>query len=163
MPRAPLLVIALALLGALEARGQAAQPASPGGEKSATAARIIGIIPGAGHMYAGETGRGFAYMGGTLGILLVGSVAVAADCVAEGITGSECKPDPMLDVVTVATLGLWAWSIYDAGNAAHRRNAKLRQSRVSFIIAPGSGSQRSSRQSLKLGVALTISSRPMQR
>src|SRR3982751_4883988 len=88
MPRAPLLVIALALVGALEARGQDTQPASPSREKSATAARIIGIIPGAGHMYAGEPGRGFAYMGGTLGILLVGSVAVATDCVAEGIAGS---------------------------------------------------------------------------
>lgn len=156
MPRAPL-VIVLALLGALEARGQVAQPASPSGEKSATAARIIGIIPGAGHMYAGETGRGFAYMGGTLGILLVGSLAVATDCVAEGIAGSECKPDPMLDVVTVATLGLWAWSIYDAGNAAHRTNVK-RQNRVSFIVAPGQSSRQSSRHSLMLGVALTISS-----
>src|SRR5688500_7224677 len=47
------------------------------GLKSPTTARLIGIIPGAGHMYAGEVGRGFLYLGGTLGILLAGALVGA--------------------------------------------------------------------------------------
>jgi hypothetical protein len=104
--------------------------------KSPTAARIIGIIPGAGHMYAGETGRGFAYLGGIVGVALVGGLVLAVDCTADIYSGSDqCGTSAGEDVLAVAIVGLWGWSIYDAGRAAHRTNAK-QGLRASLLIAP---------------------------
>ena len=103
--------------------------------KSPTAARVIGIIPGAGHMYAGETTRGFAYLGGVVGVLLVGGTALAVDCVGDLSGGEDCGSPILENVVTAAALGLWGYSIYDAGRAAHRTNA-ARGLRTSFLIAP---------------------------
>jgi len=107
--------------------------------KSPTTARIIGIIPGAGHMYAGETGRGWAYLGGIAGLALLGTAVVAADCVADVYTGEEtCGSSTGENVLVAAFVGLWGWSIYDAGRAAHRQNEK-HGLRTSLIIAPRGG------------------------
>ena len=109
--------------------------------KSPTTARIIGIIPGAGHMYAGETGRGWAYLGGVAGLALVGSALVATDCVVDVYSGSgseTCPSSTAENVLVVAFVGLWGWSIYDAGRAAHRMNEK-HGLRTSLIIAPRGG------------------------
>jgi hypothetical protein len=115
-------------------------PASAGDSdgKSPTVARVIGIAPGLGHMYAREPVRGLAVLGGMGGILVVGSLAMVGDCLGNGTTGdNECQStDAIGNVTTVALLGLWGWSIYDAGRAAERTNA--RRSRTSLMIAPGS-------------------------
>ena len=105
--------------------------------KSPTAARIMGIIPGAGHMYAGETGRGFAYLGGVVGLVVVGGAVLVADCVGDLYSSGsdDCSSSASEDVLAVAVVGLWAWSIYDAGRAAHRTNEK-NGLRTSLIIAP---------------------------
>jgi hypothetical protein len=110
-------------------------PRSVAEAKSPTTARIIGIFPGAGHMYAGETGRGFAYLGGTVGILLVGTLALAANCTYQVATAQEDCDSGLETAVTAAALGFYGWSIYDAGRAAHRTNAK-RGLRPSLILAP---------------------------
>ena len=104
---------------------------SPAGSKSPTAARVIGIVPGAGHVYAGEVGRGLQHFGVTVGTLMLASLMLAADC-----TGSENCDDIRPAVAMLAGLGYWGWSIYDAGHAAERANARRRWSRMSLIAAP---------------------------
>jgi hypothetical protein len=127
---APVVVLTLATttLGAQDTARVAAT-----GAKSPMTARVIGIVPGAGHIYAGETMRGLGYLGATAGIIVLGGTLLAAECV--GSLGESCENSNTEDVATVAALGVWAWSIYDAGRAAHRTNAK-RRLRVSLIVAP---------------------------
>src|SRR5688572_32561849 len=60
-----------------------------GKPKSAIVARTLGIIPGAGHMYAGETGRGFAYLGGMVAILGIGTLGILGDCVDDATGGGS--------------------------------------------------------------------------
>jgi hypothetical protein len=76
-------------------------------------------------MYAGETTTGLAYMGGTIGVLVIGSMLVAVECTDDLLALEEnCDSNGMENVVAVAALGLYGWSIYDAGRAARRTNAK---------------------------------------
>jgi hypothetical protein len=100
--------------------------------KSPSTARVIGIIPGAGHMYAGEVGRGFLYLGGTLGLVLVAGYAHLSDCFMTDQPG--CGGSPEVTVSLIAAGGLWIWSIADAGRAARRTNAKRAAS--SLILEP---------------------------
>ena len=149
-------IVALAL-GAGTAPAQ--EPAAPiAGAKSPTAARVIGIIPGAGHMYAGETGRGFAYMGGVVGAFALMSLALVAECY-DDLLGAEdnCGNSTTEDVATAVVLGVWGWTIYDAGRAAHRTNEK-RRFRMSLLAAPARvavGSARRESRGLKLGLSLS--------
>lgn len=133
------LVIAVATLvlvvSPLAAQDTVARAAT--GLKNPTAARVIGILPGAGHVYAGEPGRGLMYLGGTAGLLLIGATAMVAECYGDLLGGPEsCEASNTADFFAAATIGLWAWSIYDAGRAAHRTNAKRRVA-LSLGVAPG--------------------------
>ena len=106
--------------------------------KSPSAARVIGIIPGAGHMYAGEVGRGFLYLGGTVSLVFVAALAGMADCLDNIAFFSEqtsCGRSTAETVSLVAAGGLWVWSIVDAGRAARRTNAK-RAASASLILEP---------------------------
>jgi hypothetical protein len=105
--------------------------------KSPTTARLIGIIPGAGHMYAGEVGRGFLYLGGTVGVVFVAALAGFTDCLenTSWFAQSDCDGGAAATVGLIAAGGLWVWSIVDAGRAARRTNAK-RAARASLIIEP---------------------------
>lgn len=107
------------------------------GWKSPTAARVIGILPGAGHVYAGEPRRGLAYFGGTVGVLAIGSVLIAADCVGDvaNSTESTCSSPALENGLLAVFLGVWGWSIYDAGRAANRTNAR-RAVRTVLFVAP---------------------------
>ena len=123
--------------------------------KSPTTARIIGIIPGAGHMYAGEVGHGFAYMGGTAGLVFLSAAAALGGCLDDG-PGGTCGPTVAANVFAVGALGLWGWSIYDAGRAVKRVEArKLR--RMSLIITPMQlQRENSAHRALRLGVLSTF-------
>jgi hypothetical protein len=104
--------------------------------KSPTTARLIGIIPGAGHVYAGETKRGFGYLGGLIALAVVGGTMVAVDCGANYDAGSDkCESSAGENLLVAAVIGVWGWSIYDAGLAAQRTNAK-QLLRTSLILAP---------------------------
>ncbi len=121
--------------------------------KSPAAARVIGIIPGAGHMYAGEVGKGIAYLGGSLAILTIGAAVLAADCVRDAFSDEVCTGSSAAENITLgAFFGLWAWSFYDAGRAARRTNAK-RGIVASLIIAPTTSAQ--SGRGITLAVSLT--------
>ena len=103
--------------------------------KSPGLARLIGIIPGAGHMYAGEVGPGFLYLGGTLSLLLAGALSGASECLVEVFSfETECGQTAPETVTLIAAGGLWVWSIVDAGRAARRTNAK--RARASLILEP---------------------------
>lgn len=136
-------LLAAPLLGAVSLHAQ----------KSPAAARVIGVIPGAGHMYAGETRRGFAYLGGIVGVLLVGTTALAADCIASTAGNDDCGSPVLENVVAAAAIGLWGYSIYDAGRAAERTNA-AHGLRTSLLVAPSRtvGSSGRGRSALKIGV-----------
>jgi hypothetical protein len=104
--------------------------------RSPTRARLTGIAPGMGHIYAGEPLSGVLYFSGVVG-LLVASVAVTVQCPDDyGISDIECPSSTAEDALPVAMLGLWGWSIYDAGRAAQRTNAKQQRVRTSLILAP---------------------------
>ena len=125
--------------------------------KSPTTARLIGIIPGAGHMYAGEVGRGFLYLGGTLGILVAGALVSTADCYADLLSTTEdCGSNTAETVTLIAAGGLWVWSIVDAGRAARRTNAK-RAASASLLLEPTRlpSSLGRDRTAVRLGVRLT--------
>jgi hypothetical protein len=149
-------IIALALIATpLDAQDAPSPPAA--GDKSPMAARIIGIVPGAGHMYAGETARGFAYMGGTIGVAVLGTMMLAAGCISS--LGEEtCDTSGAENVVTAAILGVWGWSIYDAGRAAQRTNARHRL-RVSLIVAPGRSVQSPARDGRAVKLGLSVATR----
>jgi hypothetical protein len=106
--------------------------------KSPAAARVIGIIPGAGHMYAGEVGRGFLYLGGTFALVVAAGIASVAHCIEYSLFDSDppdCDQPPETTLALIAAGGLWVWSIFDAARAAQRTNAK-RAARVSPVIEP---------------------------
>jgi hypothetical protein len=106
-------------------------------------------------MYAAEGGHGFAYLGGMAGLLFIGTRSTVNSCDASVIFG-DCAPHPFPAPVVVAMAGLWAWSIYDAGRAAHRTNQK-RTGLVSafveptFIPAHGNGRDRAG---VRLGLSI---------
>ena len=149
------------MLGATPVAAQDTARAEVAGAKSPMAARVIGIVPGAGHIYAGETGRGFAYMGGTLGLMMLGTSAILAECIAEVVDmGERCDSSNTADIFAGAVLGLWGWSIYDAGRAAHRTNAKRRSMRVSMGLVPAPGSHPALRRHrTRTFVALSLTGR----
>lgn len=106
--------------------------------KSVTAARVLGIIPGAGHFYAGEGGRGLAFIAGVLVPGMIAGLGTVAECVADAAADTSCETSPSysgLSVTDVATYAIWAWSIFDAGRAAQRTNAK-RGVPVSLSVLP---------------------------
>jgi hypothetical protein len=149
---APLLALVLA---ATTLRSQdTARVAPPGpGAKSPTTARVIGIVPGAGHLYAGETRRGLTYFGATVGTFMLAGLMLGADCIGQENCDESIEPT----LVLLAAFGQWGWSIYDAGRAAERANARRRWSRVSLIVAPGrpTVAGETKGQGLKLGLSLT--------
>lgn len=139
----------------LNAQDSTRAPLGPA-DKNPVVARVIGIVPGAGHMYAGETRRGLAYMGGTVGVFLLGTTLFVTECVVS--FGARCEEESITDDVTVlATLGVWAWSIYDAGRAAHRTNAR-RRSRVSLMLTPARSisPHGASGRGLEIGLSLAV-------
>lgn len=136
-------VLAGSLLFVTTAAAQPSAPLTPSeadttvfAQKSPATARLIGIIPGAGHMYAGEVGPGFLYLGGTLSLLLAGALSGATECLVEAFSyESECGQSTAETMSLIAAGGLWVWSIVDAGRAARRTNAK-HAARASVILEP---------------------------
>jgi TM2 domain-containing membrane protein YozV len=150
------LIAAFTMADAQSPTTTAATQQSASNVKDPTTARFIGTIPGAGHMYAGETGRGLAYMGGVVGLAVVGGALVFQDCF--NFTNDPCDTPALPYVWVGATLGLWGWSIYDAGRAAQRTNAK-HASRIVTFVAPAMLSATHGRSVPGLRLGLTIATR----
>jgi len=128
--------------------------------RSPTTARLLAIIPSAGHIYAGETGTGLAYLGGMVGVVVIGAVAAFGDCLDD--LGTLTPPEPeggcsstnTIENITVAAFyGIWGWSIFDAGRAARRSNVRRGFTATAFVApAPPTGSPR--RSGIRLGLTL---------
>ena len=119
------------------------------GHKSPTAARLIGLLsPGLGHIYAGEVEHGLFYLAATPGLVVVGALASGAECLAKSWL-SNCD-HTILKVSLVAAGALWAWSIFDAGRAAQRTNAKG-SGRTSLILEAA----RDNPTAVRLGARIT--------
>ena len=158
---AVVLVLSATTLEAQDTVSTAARPASTmfGARKSVTTARLLAIVPSAGHFYAGEGRRGLTFLGGMAGVLLIGTLAVVGDCIADYDAPSEeaCENDFRDTAITVAFYGIWGWSIYDAGLAARRTNAR-RSTGASLMIAPSRVSV-AGRGASGLNVGITIPAR----
>jgi hypothetical protein len=110
-------------------------------------ALILGsVIPGAGHIYAGEYVHGFVVYEATVGGIGVGVLAFMWDrCIFSFLSTTTCKSGPQWphQVLGVALVGagIWAWisSARDAAHAAERANAKHLRHRLTatpVIVAP---------------------------
>lgn len=126
----PLLLAAVLAIAAPPARAQhaasplvaeVAAPRAEGEDKSALLAGTFGfVLPGAGHLYAGEPGRGALTF-----ITFIGSGAL----IAEG-------PDSMDAVGGLLLLGAWAFGAVDGALAAYRHNTRAEPGRLSLDAGP---------------------------
>lgn len=110
-------------------------------------ALILGsVIPGAGHIYAGEYVHGFFIYEATVGGIGVGVMTFIIDkCMLSFLSTIPCKSGPQWphQVLGVALVGagIWEWisSARDAPHAAERANAKQlrrRSTATPIIEAP---------------------------
>jgi hypothetical protein len=123
-------------------------------------ALVLGsLIPGAGHIYAGEYFKGFTAYEATVGSIGVGAMVFIWDkCMLSFLSTTRCESGPawphqLLGVAMVGA-GIWGWisSARDAPRAAERANARhAAQSRtVTPIIDPFSESTNGPRIGLSL-------------
>jgi hypothetical protein len=112
-------------------------------------ALVLGsIIPGAGHIYAGEYFKGFVNYEATVGAIGLGTMVFIADkCMFAFLNTTPCKSGPAwphqaLGVALVG-IGIWGWisSARDARHAAERANVRhdARRAVITPFIAPFSG------------------------
>lgn len=92
----------------------AAPPPSPG-FKSPQAAAALGMMPGVGHIYAGEINRGW---------LLLAAYWTGYLMIRGGRTDTVGK------VGGVMVVGGWLFGVVDGANAARRTNVRLRRLRA---------------------------------
>ncbi|HVS60201.1 MAG TPA: hypothetical protein VHE82_05870, partial [Gemmatimonadaceae bacterium] len=105
-------------------------------------ALILGsVIPGAGHIYAGEYVQGFFIYEATVGGIGGGVMTFIFDrCMLSFLSATHCDSGPQWphQVLGVALVGagIWEWisSARDAPHAAERANAKHR--RQTFAATP---------------------------
>ncbi len=130
--------------------------------KSEAIATVWAVLPGAGHIYAGETTRG---------LLLAGATGLSF---MYGLSDGQCK-QPYTDVRTcelekneslaeaslIAAFALYAFSLWDAHDAARRANARRGLSLGVYEAAPTwiLGISRTTQPYLGLGVELRKSRR----
>lgn len=127
----------------------AAQDTTVPEHKSPTTARLLGVVsPGLGHIYAGEVEHGLLYLTATPSLVVMGALVSGLECLAESWL-SDCGPSTVLTVSLIGAGALWAWSIFDAGRAAERTNAK-RARRTSLILE----SARDDPAAVRLGVRI---------
>ena len=150
-------------LGAQDTVSRAPEPTSSSVHKpyrNPHKALVLGsIIPGAGHIYAGEYFKGFVNYEATVSAIGLGTLVFIADkCMFAFLDATPCKSGPAWPHqtlgVAIVGLGIWGWisSARDAPHAAERANARheARASRVSPFIAPVSGAGNAS----QIGVSI---------
>jgi len=104
----------------------AQQATKPGFKETGTATLWSVLITGGGQFYAGESGKGLALLGGSLGSVILGAaLSTDATCDISGfnISCNEANFTPLYAGIG-ASLALWIYGIMDAPKAAKRTNAK---------------------------------------
>ena len=112
-------------------------------------ALVLGsLIPGAGHIYAGEYLKGFGTYELTVMSIGMGTLVFIYDrCMLSFLSATTCKSGPAWPHqalgIALGGLGIWKWisSARDAPRAAERANARhrARSLAVTPFIAPFSG------------------------
>ncbi len=123
-------------------------------------ALVLGsLIPGAGHIYAGEYVRGVLAYEATVTSIGMGTLVFISDrCMFTFLNAEPCESGPAwprhLAGVTLVGVGLWSWisSARDAPRAAERANERRRRRSLTVnpIIDPFSGPANAS----KIGVSV---------
>jgi hypothetical protein len=101
-----------------------------GYRRSRTTARVLGaVVPGAGHLYAGEWLKSYLFFVGAPGSIYVGEALFTFDrCTFDW--SASCRPGvPLTSRVAGATMiasgvTLWVMSAVDAGRAVERQRAR---------------------------------------
>lgn len=123
------LLLALALIFAMAPTPASTQQAGgPGLKDPGTSVLLSVVVPGGGQLYSGESTRGLTLLGVGLGGLVVGTAAtvfsVGASCDADSFSCSDDTNYLPMALGYLAYLGSWIYGIADAGDSAHRMNAK---------------------------------------
>jgi hypothetical protein len=123
------LLLGLALILAMAATPAFAQQAGgPGFKDPGTSVLLSVLVPGGGQIYSGESTRGLTLLGVGLGGLVVGTAAtfssVGASCDADSFSCSDDTNYLPMALGYLAYVGSWIYGIVDAGDSAHRVNAK---------------------------------------
>lgn len=120
-----------------------AAPAAARYRDPLVAGQLATILPGAGHVYAGEYFRGYRAWVGTVAGLAMGPVVYNFDnCTFSFLSAEPCDAGTRWPwrVIGVATsvLGVWTWvsSARDAPRAAERANARRRSARLAPLLEP---------------------------
>ena len=100
------------------AADSALSPERPSRKSGTTATLLAVLIPGSGHLYAGETGKGLALLAGTVAAAGIGYSYSKSRCPS---SSDNCDVTPMVAADAVA-LGLWVYGVFDAHNATRRTN-----------------------------------------
>ena len=100
------------------------------------------LLPGAGHMYAGEGGKGFMLMAASVGGLTAGTIMTLNSGDEDADVGydydfskGETNMTPSYIGLAVYAVG-WVYSIVDSGKAAERTNRKRGLSRLPVRVVP---------------------------
>ena len=122
-----LAIAAVALARPAQIAAQGSAPVADGSARSSaraprkngTVATLLAVvIPGSGHLYAGETGKGLALLAGTVAAAGIGYSYSKSKCPS---STDDCDVTPMVAAEAVA-LGLWVYGVFDAHNATRRTN-----------------------------------------
>lgn len=103
-------------------------PAAAAHRKYPALAVTLAIVPGAGHVYAGDVRRGLTVVGAIAVVAMSSAFIAVGDCVGNDSTNSSaesCENDNVLAAGGLVILGIWGWSIIDAGIAATRTNRRV--------------------------------------
>ena len=149
MRRSIVLVVGMALL--MSSGHVFAQKSKPAGYKDPKAALSWGyLLPGAGHIYAGEAGKGWMLMLGSLGAATAGTIITLNSGDEDAEVGDDYDFSKGETDWTPSYIGWgvfaagWIYSVVDAPKAAERTNKKrgLSQRPVRlepYVVARGVG------------------------
>jgi hypothetical protein len=88
------------------------------------AAVLSFLVPGGGHLYAGEEGTGILLLaGGTLSLLI--GTQTAAEQILDCTTNCDTAGDGALFFGVAAYVGAWVYGMIDGPEAARRANARI--------------------------------------
>lgn len=120
--------------------------------KDPTVAVILSfLVPGVGHMYAGETGKGIGLL--AIDLLSYGAIAYGVAC-NNSYTCSQNTAQTYAGVGAGVLVGNWIYSMVDASGAAHRHNRRAgfvaTMERAQPVFAAGA------RGTTRIGFALNV-------
>lgn len=94
-------------------------------------AGVLAVLPGAGHCYDGESGRGLKFIGGIVGSWGIGIIGFSTAWGGDEVLGSA-----LMIAGCGSALFFYVWSIIDAVEVAKIKNMHLNVNPVSFKIEP---------------------------